>query len=91
MVCSPAICETTFSFDKDMWIAATNFYMCFCIIVLFPSIAILQLMNFMVLKIISPGCGIGASLMLFFVTKLYIDSAGMVIHSTVYNIVLNTV
>ena len=35
-VCSPAIFETCFSDDKDIWIAATDYYMYFYIIVLFP-------------------------------------------------------
>ena len=39
-VYSPAI------FDKDIWIAATDCYMHFYIIVLFPLTAILQLINF---------------------------------------------
>ena len=34
-VCSPAIVETCFSLDKDIWIAATDYYMYFYIIVLF--------------------------------------------------------
>ena len=34
-VCSPAIFETSFSYDKDIWIAATDYYMHFYIIVLF--------------------------------------------------------
>ena len=45
-VCSPAIFETSFSYDKDMWIAATDCYMHFYIIVLFPLTAILQLISF---------------------------------------------
>ena len=44
-VCSPAIFETSFSYDKDKWIAVTDYYMYFYIIVLFPSTAI-QLINF---------------------------------------------
>ena len=28
-VCSPAIFETCWSYDKDIWIAATNYYMHF--------------------------------------------------------------
>ena len=28
-VCSPAIFETCFSYDKDLWIAATGYYMYF--------------------------------------------------------------
>ena len=31
-VCSPAIFETCFCYDKDMWIAATDYYMYFYII-----------------------------------------------------------
>ena len=45
-VCSPIVFETCFSYDKDIWIAATDFYMYFYIIVLFPLTAVLQLMNF---------------------------------------------
>ena len=45
-VCSNAIFETSFSYDKDIWITATDFYMHFYIIVLFPLTAILQLINF---------------------------------------------
>ena len=44
--CSPAILETCFSYDKDIWIAATDYYMHFYIILLFPLRAILQLINF---------------------------------------------
>ena len=36
-VCSPGIFETSFSYDKDIWIAATDYFMHFYIIVLFPS------------------------------------------------------
>ena len=39
-VCSPAIFETSFSYDKDTWIAATDYYMHFYIIVFFPLTAI---------------------------------------------------
>ena len=51
-VCSLAIFETCFSYDKDIWIAATDFYMYVYIIVLCPLTAvlavnkILQLHNF---------------------------------------------
>ena len=45
-VCSPAIFETSFSYGKDIWIAATDYYMHFYIIVLFPLTAILQLISF---------------------------------------------
>ena len=34
-VFSPAIFEISFSYDKDIWIAATDYYMHFYIIVLF--------------------------------------------------------
>ena len=42
-VCSPAIFETYFFYDKDIWIVATDYYMYFYLIVLFPLTAILQL------------------------------------------------
>ena len=45
-VCSPAIFQTSFSYDKDIWIAATVYCMHFYIIVLFPLTAILHLINF---------------------------------------------
>ena len=45
-VCSPAIYETFFFYNKDLWIAATYYYTYFYIIVLFPLTAILQLINF---------------------------------------------
>ena len=38
-VCSPAIYETFFSYDKDIWITASDYYMHFYIIVLFLSTA----------------------------------------------------
>ena len=41
----PAIFETCFSDDKDIWIAATDYYVYFYIIVLFPLTAILQLIK----------------------------------------------
>ena len=47
-LCSPAISETSFSCDKDIWIAVTDRYMHFYIIVLFPLTAILQLISFTV-------------------------------------------
>ena len=46
-VCSRVIFKTCFSYTKDIWIAATDYYMYFYIIVLFPlTAAILQLINF---------------------------------------------
>ena len=48
-VCSPAIFETSFSHDKDICIAATDYYIHFYIIVLCPLIALLQLISFTVL------------------------------------------
>ena len=45
-VCSPAIFETCFSYDKTILIVATDYYMYFYIIVLFPLTAILHLINF---------------------------------------------
>ena len=44
-VCSPAIFDSSFSYDKDIWIAAADYCMHFCIIVLFLSTSILQLIN----------------------------------------------
>ena len=44
-VCSPAIFETSLSYDKDIWIAATDYYMHLYIIMLFPLTAILQLVS----------------------------------------------
>ena len=41
-LCSPAIFETSFSIDKDIWIAATDYYKHFYIFVLFPFTAIFQ-------------------------------------------------
>ena len=46
-VCSPTtstIFETCFSYDKDIWIGVTDYYM--YIIVLFPLTSILQLIHF---------------------------------------------
>ena len=51
-VYSPAIFETSFSYDKDMWIAANDYYMHFYIIVLFPMTAILQLMSVLIYAVI---------------------------------------
>ena len=45
-VCSLAIFEACFSLDKDIWIAATDYYMYFYIILLFPVTVILQFINF---------------------------------------------
>ena len=44
-VCLPAIFETCF-YDKDVWIAATDYCMYIYIIVLISLIAILQLIKF---------------------------------------------
>ena len=41
----PAVFETSLSYDKDVWIAVTDYYMHFYIIVIFPLTAILQLIN----------------------------------------------
>ena len=43
---SPAIFETYFSYHKDIWIAATDYYMLLFVIVLFSLTAMLQLINF---------------------------------------------
>ena len=47
-VCSPTMYETSFSYDKDIWIAAADYYMQFYVILHFPLTAILQLINFTV-------------------------------------------
>ena len=44
-VCSPALFDASFSYDKDIWIAAAVYHMHY-INVLFPLMAILQLINF---------------------------------------------
>ena len=45
-VCSLAIFETCFSYDKDIWIASSDYYSYFYIIVLFSLAAVLQLIKF---------------------------------------------
>ena len=45
-VCSPAMIETDFSSDKDIWIAVTDYYMYIYLIVLFLLAAILPFINF---------------------------------------------
>ena len=45
-VCSPAIFETSFFYDNDIWIAASECYIHFYIIGLLPLTTILQLLNF---------------------------------------------
>ena len=45
-VCLPAIFETSFSYDKDIWMASTDYYLHFYIVVLFPLTSILQLISF---------------------------------------------
>ena len=47
-MCSPAIFETFFSYDKDISISATDYYniMHFYVLVLIPLTSILQLINF---------------------------------------------
>ena len=45
-VCSSAIFETRVSQDKAIWIATTDYYTYFYIIVIFPLTSVLQLINF---------------------------------------------
>ena len=45
-VCLSTVFETCYSYDKDIWIAATDYYMYFYIVVLFPLTATLQLIYF---------------------------------------------
>ena len=44
-VCSPAIFETSLSYEKDIWIAATDYYVYFNVLVLFLLSVIVQLIN----------------------------------------------
>ena len=114
-VCSPALFEISFPYDKDIWIAATDYYMdsfiifsvlinavilllnCLVLILYlyihflslihyflylniiwsfiqltlllkYPDLCTVSLLLYlMVLKTISPGCGVRASLMLFYI------------------------
>ena len=45
-MCSPAIFETCFSFDKDICIAATEYYNVLLYNCAFPLTSIVQLINF---------------------------------------------
>ena len=45
-MCLPAVFETCFSYDKDIWIAANDDYVYFYIIMIFPLTVIIQLINF---------------------------------------------
>ena len=45
-MCSPATIETYFSYEKNIWVAVTDYYMHFYSIVQFLLVAILQLINF---------------------------------------------
>ena len=45
-MCSHAIIETYFSYDKDVWIGVADYYMYVYLFVLFMLVAILQLINF---------------------------------------------
>ena len=45
-VCSPAVIEAYFSYDKDIWIAVSDNCMSFYLIVLFLSVVTLQLISF---------------------------------------------
>ena len=45
-VCSDAIIETFFPYQKNIWIAVTDYYIYVYLIVLFLLVVILQLINF---------------------------------------------
>ena len=47
-VCSPATLETCFSYDKDIWFTATDYYMYLYIVVLIPLTSVLQVIDFTV-------------------------------------------
>ena len=53
-VCSRAIFETCFSYNKDIWIAANDYYMYFYTIVLFSLTDVLQLIKFYSFLIFTP-------------------------------------
>ena len=69
---APVLFETSFSYDKDVWIASTIYYMHFYIIVLFPLTAILQLMNFAALYFFSLLINAVILLLNCFVLVLYL-------------------
>ena len=48
--CSSAIIEIYFSYEKDLWIAVTDYHVYFHLIVLFLLVAILQFINFIALQ-----------------------------------------
>ena len=45
-LCSATIIDTYFSYDRGIWIAVTDYYVYFYLILLFVLIYILQLLNF---------------------------------------------
>ena len=51
-VCSPAMLETSFSYDKDIWIAATDYCINFYITMLFSLTSILAVVT-LTFKILS--------------------------------------
>ena len=71
-VCSLVIFETCFSYDKDIWIAATDYYMYFNIIVLFPLTAVLQLIKFCSFIIFSILINAVILLLTFLLSILYL-------------------
>ena len=87
--CSPAIFEPCFSYDKDIWIAATDYYMNFYIIVLFPLIAVLQLKKFYSFIIFSALINAVILLLNCLVLKLYLYIQFLFLRS--YSIYLNII
>ena len=51
-VCSPAIFETRFPYDKDIWIAATYYYMYCYIIVLLSYSPINKFYSFIIFSLL---------------------------------------
>ena len=73
-VCSPVILETCFSYDKGIWIAATDYYMYFHIIVLFPLKSILPVNKFysiVVFNLIDSCCHLAIGLSCFITSSLH--------------------
>ena len=69
-MCSPAIFETSFSYDRYIWLA--DYYMHFYIIMLFPLTAILQLISFTALCFFSLLINAVILLLHCFVLVLYL-------------------
>ena len=84
-MCSPAMFETYFSHHKEIWIAATDYYMYFCLTVLFPLTAILKIYEFYSFIIFSLLINAAILLLRCPVLILYLN-----IHFLFFNVILST-